>query len=267
VGAVRLGPRLGKFDRSGAPRPLPGHDIALVVLGGLVLWFGWFGFNGGSELAMNEHVARIAVTTALAASFGTAAATGWAWWRTGKPDLTLIVNGALGGLVGVTAACRFIDPWAAAVIGAASGVLVIEAVFFFDRRRIDDPVGALSVHLVCGTFGTLAVGLFGQRSLANVDGFRDGLLYGGGVGQLAVQAQGALATAAFVVGASWLIWLAIDRTLGVRVDAETERTGLDLSEMGMEAYPEPARLDRADADGAPAAAGAYPWARPARESP
>ncbi len=243
VGAVLLGPRLGKYDEDGRARPIPGHNIALATLGGLVLWLGWFGFNGGSELAMNANVARVAITTALAAAFGTIAATIWAWRRVGKPDLTLIINGMLGGLVGITAGCRYVEPYGAAVIGATAGVLVIEAVLFFDRRRIDDPVGATSVHLVCGIYGTLMVGVFGKQSIAGSESFRDGLLYGGGFEQLYVQAQGVLATALFVGGLSFVAWLAIQRTVGMRVSEEEEMLGLDLGEMGMEAYPAPSERE------------------------
>jgi len=237
VGAMLLGPRIGKYDERGRVRPIPGHNIALATLGGLVLWLGWFGFNGGSELAMNANVAHVAITTALAASFGTTAATLWAWWRVGKPDLTLIINGMLGGLVGITAGCRYVEPYGAAIIGAVAGVLVIEAVMFFDRRKIDDPVGATSVHLVCGVYGTLMVGIFGKQSIAGTDSFRDGLLYGGGFEQLYVQAQGVIATGVFVGGLSLVAWLVIRKTLGMRVSEEEEMLGLDLGEMGMEAYP------------------------------
>tara|TARA_R110002073_G_scaffold336537_1_gene534839 strand:- start:817 stop:2124 length:1308 start_codon:yes stop_codon:yes gene_type:complete len=235
VGAMLLGPRLGKFGKSGRVRPIPGHNMSLVTLGGLILWLGWFGFNAGSELAADpEAIARIATATAISAAFGTVAATAWAWKRCGTPDLSLIINGMLGGLVGVTASCRFIDLPAAAAIGVVCGILVIEAVQFFDRRQIDDPVGAISVHLVCGITGTLATGLVGKKSLGMA---RDGLFYGGGGDQLLVQLQGVGAIALFVAGASFAVWIAIDKTLGLRVSEEEEMIGLDISEMGMEAYP------------------------------
>jgi Amt family ammonium transporter len=235
VGAALLGPRLGKYDHKGRLRPIPGHNMALVTLGGLFLWFGWFGFNAGSELAANGPVlAHVVTTTALAGAFGTVVATGWAWLRSGKPDLTLIINGMLGGLVGVTAGCRFVEPYGAALIGAVCGVLVIEAVAFFDRIRVDDPVGAISVHLVCGATGTLLVGVLGKESLGMA---RDGLLYGGGFGQLWVQLQGVAATGLFVGSVSYIAWKVVDRLLGLRVSEDEELVGLDLSEMGMEAYP------------------------------
>ena len=235
VGAVLLGPRLGKYTRTGKVRPIPGHNMALVTLGGLVLWLGWFGFNAGSELSANpQAIARISTATAISAAFGTVAATAWAWRRLGTPDLSLIINGMLGGLVGVTASCRFVELYAAAGIGVVCGIVVIEAVRFFDARRIDDPVGALSVHLVCGVIGTIASGLVGRESLGMA---RDGLFYGGGFGQLWVQLQGVAAIGAFVAGTSYVVWTLVDRTFGLRVSEEEEMIGLDISEMGMEAYP------------------------------
>ncbi len=236
VGAYMLGPRLGKYTRSGKVRPIPGHNMSMVTLGGLILWLGWFGFNAGSELSADpQAIARISTATAIAASFGTVAATVWAWFRAGKPDLSLIINGMLGGLVGVTASCRFVELYGAALIGIICGVLVIEAVSFFDRRQIDDPVGATSVHLVCGVTGTLLAGVFGKEELGMA---RDGLLYGGGTQQLWVQLQGVAATAAMVLVSSFLLWKLIAMTIGLRVDEEEELVGLDISEMGMEAYPE-----------------------------
>jgi len=234
VGAMMLGPRLGKYDKDGNIRPIPGHNIALVTLGGMILWLGWFGFNGGSTLSVGDGLAHVILTTALAASFGTVAATAWATVRVGKPDLTLIINGMLGGLVGITAGCAFVEPWAAAIIGVAAGVIVIESVMFFDRRKIDDPVGAISVHLVCGAFGTMMVGVFGKKTLGLG---RDGLLAGGGFDQLWVQFQGVVATGVFVGGMSFIVWTVIKKTMGMRVTEDEEMLGLDLSEMGMEAYP------------------------------
>jgi len=249
VGAFLLGPRLGKYDKQGRVRPIPGHNMALVTLGGMILWLGWFGFNAGSELAANGPVlAHVATTTAISAAFGTVAATFWIWWRAGKPDLTLIVNGMLGGLVGVTAGCRFVEPYAAAIIGILCGIVVIEAVRMFDRIRIDDPVGAISVHLVCGVFGTLLTGVFGKEALGMA---RDGLFYGGGTAQLWIQLQGVIATAAFVAPMALVVWTVINRTIGMRVSAEDELIGLDLSEMGMEAYPAP--TDHVFARGGPPA--------------
>ncbi|MBT8492373.1 MAG: ammonium transporter [Deltaproteobacteria bacterium] len=235
VGAAMLGPRIGRYDSKGRARPIPGHNMTLVTLGGLILWLGWFGFNAGSELAANGPViAHVSTTTALAAAFGTAAAAIWSWLRIGKPDLTLIVNGMLGGLVGVTAGCRFVEPYSAAIIGTICGLVVIEAVVLFDRVKVDDPVGATSVHLVCGVLGTLLTGVFGSQALGMAN---QGLIYGGGLGQLWIQLQGVLAVGAFVGASSVVVWWLIDRTVGIRVSEEDEMIGLDLSEHGMEAYP------------------------------
>lgn len=238
VGAWMLGPRIGKYSKSGKVRPIPGHNMALVTLGGLILWLGWFGFNAGSELAADPAaISRIVTATAIAASFGTVAATAWSWIRHHKPDLTLIVNGMLGGLVGVTAGCRYLELYSAAAIGIICGIIVIGAVQFIDRIKVDDPVGAISVHLVCGITGTLLTGVFGRESLGMA---QDGLLYGGGFAQLWVQLQGVAATAAFVVPTTYILWMIVDKTMGLRVSEEEEMTGLDITEMGMEAYP-PAR--------------------------
>lgn len=228
MGAYLLGPRIGKYDEAGRPRPIPGHNLALVTLGGLILWLGWFGFNGGTELAVDENLPSIITATALAASFGTVVATVWSWIRVSKPDLTLIVNGMLGGLVGITAGCNVVPLWAAAVIGGACGILVIESVMFFDRRKIDDPVGAISVHLVCGMFGTLLTGVFMEDK---------GLVHSGSFAQLGIQLLGVLAVGSFVAVVSLAAWKAIDALYGIRVTSEEEMAGLDLSEHGMEAYP------------------------------
>jgi Amt family ammonium transporter len=228
VGATVLGPRMGKYDKNGNARPIPGHNLALVTLGGLILWLGWFGFNGGTELAIDEAVPHIIITTALSASFGTVAATIWSWIRTSKPDLTLIINGMLGGLVGITAGCNVVPLWASAVIGVLCGVLVIESVMFFDRIKIDDPVGAISVHLVCGVTGTLLTGVFMADK---------GLIASGSFHQLGVQLQGVLAIGGLVVVLSLATWLLLKATLGIRVTPEDEMLGLDISEHGMEAYP------------------------------
>lgn len=230
VGAYLLGPRLGKYDAAGRPRPIPGHNLAMVTLGGLILWLGWFGFNGGTELAISAAVPGIITATALAAAFGTVVATAWSWLRLGKPDLTFIVNGMLGGLVGITAGCNAVPLWAAAAIGSICGVLVIESVMFIDRRGIDDPVGAISVHLVCGVAGTLLTGVFMRDT---------GLIASGDFGQLGRQALGVVAIGGFVTTASFLGWKVVGALLGIRVTPEEEMAGLDISEHGMEAYAAP----------------------------
>jgi Amt family ammonium transporter len=235
AGILLLGPRKGRYDRQGRPRAIPAHNIPLAVLGGFILWLGWFGFNPGSELALTANVPRIAVTTNLAAAFGMATATATAWIILGKPDITMTINGTLAGLVAITAPCAAVTLTGAAIIGAVAGVLVVFSVLLFDRLRVDDPVGALSVHLVNGTWGTLAVGLFAAPGL--VKGVV-GVFYGGGFTQLGHQALGALTYAGWSFVGSLATWLAIKVTMGMRVDLEEEVMGLDVGEMGMEAYPQ-----------------------------
>jgi Amt family ammonium transporter len=258
VGAIVAGPRLGKYAKDGKVKPIPGHNLAMVTLGGLILWVGWYGFNAGSQLSADPmKIAHICLTTTLGAGFGAGIAAIWAWVRVGKPDLSLIVNGALAGLVGITAGCAFVEPWAAAVIGTACGVAVIEAVMFFDKVKVDDPVGATSVHLVCGVLGTLFVGVFGKAALGLAN---DGLVYGGGATQLWIQLQGVLATAVFVVAVSIVCWFVIKKTIGVRVSEDEEIAGLDVAEIGVEAYP----VDRESASKiVSAAAEAAPEMQPA----
>ncbi len=238
IGAMMLGPRLGKYTSAGKINPIPGHSIALATLGMFVLWFGWFGFNPGSTMAADfSAIGRIAVTTNTAAAAGAVAAAIIAWMLLGKPDLTMILNGALAGLVAITAPCAFVSVPSSLIIGLIAGVLVVLSVLFFDRVRIDDPVGAISVHLVCGVFGTLAVGLFAQDQFApGTTG--DGLFFGGGIKLLAAQMAGVLGIGAFVAVSSWLVWAAIKVTMGLRVSAEEEVAGLDVGEHGIMAYPE-----------------------------
>ena len=230
-GVLLLGPRLGKYRKDGSINAIPGHNIALATLGGLVLWLGWFGFNPGSTMAASVDIAHIATTTAMAAAAGVAAATAYSWARLGTPDLSMIINGSLAGLVAITAPCDGVSVLGSVIIGLVAGVLVVEAVLTFDKLHIDDPVGAISVHLVNGIWGTLAVGLF------NTDA---GLLYGGGGTQLIVQAIGVAAVGVFTVAASFVFWGITRAVLGMRVSPEEEYLGLDKSEMGLEAYPEDA---------------------------
>jgi ammonium transporter, Amt family len=242
AGIVVIGPRLGRYDEKGRPTPVPGHHMGYVFLGGLVLWLGWFGFNPGSTMAADgEAIARIAVTTNLAASAGAIVATLYAWQRLGKPDFSLTVNGCLGGLVAITAPCAFVTPGAAVIIGAIAGVLVIEAVLMFDRLKLDDPVGATSVHLVNGVFGTIAVGLFGVKGLGGLP--NGGVFTGGGVTQLAVQLKGVVAVGGFTFFMACAVWYVIKLAIGVRVSPEDEISGLDISEIGMEAYPDGAEIE------------------------
>ncbi|MGB3533437.1 MAG: ammonium transporter [Microcoleaceae cyanobacterium] len=227
MGAAFLGPRMGKYADDGTPRAIPGHNMSIATLGCLILWIGWFGFNPGSQLAADEVVPYIAVTTNLAAAAGGIAATATSWIKDGKPDLSMIINGILAGLVGITAGCAGVSYWGAVIIGLIAGILVVFAVSFFDQIKIDDPVGATSVHLVCGIWGTLAVGLFDTTS---------GLFYGGGFGQLGAQIIGILAIGGFTVVLSTIFWLALKATVGIRVHPEQEYEGLDIAEHGMEAY-------------------------------
>jgi ammonium transporter, Amt family len=236
AGILMVGPRLGRYGRGSRPTPVPGHNMPLVFMGGLILFFGWFGFNPGSTMAADpEAISRIAVTTALSGATGTVMATIYAWLRLGKPDFSFTVNGCLAGLVSITAPCAFVTPGSAAIIGAVAGVIIIEAVLAFDRIGVDDPVGATSVHLVGGIFGTLCVGLFGVKGLGGLP--NAGLLQGGGTTQLVIQAKGVLAVGAFAFGGSLLAFYAIKVAMGLRVPREEEVSGLDVAEIGMEAYP------------------------------
>jgi Amt family ammonium transporter len=234
AGVFLLGPRLGKY-REGKIFPIPGHNMALATLGGLILWLGWFGFNPGSTMAADaQAISRIALTTTLAASAGVLSAVFVAWVHLGKPDLSMIINGALAGLVAITAPCAFVSPLSSILIGGIGGVIVVFSVIFFDRMKIDDPVGALSVHLVNGIWGTLAVGIFAQEKWGDAP---NGLLFGGGIKPLALQFVGVLVVGIFTFSCSLFLWWVLKRLIGIRVDADDELRGLDLSEMGMEAYP------------------------------
>lgn len=227
MGAAFLGPRIGKYNSDGTPNAIPGHNMGFAMLGCLILWIGWFGFNPGSELAASEAVPYIAVTTNLAAAAGGVAATITAWVVIGKPDLSMIINGILAGLVSITAGCAGVSYLSAVIIGIIGGVIVVYSVLFFDRIKIDDPVGATSVHLVCGIWGTLAVGLFDMEL---------GLFSGHGITQLIAQIIGILTIGGFTVVMTSIFWLALKSTLGIRVHEEEEIKGLDISEHGMEAY-------------------------------
>jgi len=225
-GAAILGPRIGKYQ-DGQINAIPGHNMSIATLGCLILWIGWFGFNPGSQLAADGAVPYIAVTTNLAAAAGGVAATFTAWIMSGKPDLSMIINGILAGLVGITAGCAGASFFGAVIIGLVAGVLVVFSVGFFDSIKIDDPVGAISVHLVCGMWGTLAVGLFDTSA---------GLFYGGGIGQLISQIIGIVAIGLFTVIFSSVVWTILKSASGLRVSAEEELKGLDIGEHGMEAY-------------------------------
>ncbi|MEZ4225469.1 MAG: ammonium transporter [Polyangiaceae bacterium] len=243
VGVLMLGPRRGKYAKDGTLKPIPGHNMTSAALGTFILWLGWFGFNPGSTLAANpDAIGHIVLVTNLAGAAGAIVATLHTWWRAGKPDIGLTLNGALAGLVAITAPCAYVTGPSAIAIGVIAGVLVVEGVMWFDHHRVDDPVGATSVHLLCGVFGTLAVGLFADpataKAIGGVELKSGGLLLGGGAAQLLAQLWGVLAVAAFTLAASTLVWFVLRRTIGLRVSEEDEHLGLDLAEMGMEAYPD-----------------------------
>ncbi|RMF26202.1 MAG: ammonium transporter, partial [Cyanobacteria bacterium J083] len=219
VGAALLGPREGKY-RDGRINAIPGHNMSIATLGCLILWIGWFGFNPGSQLAADEAVPFIAVTTNLAAAAGGITATITSWLKDGKPDLSMIINGILAGLVAITAGCDAVNYWGAVIIGAIAGIIVVFSVAFFDNIRIDDPVGAISVHLVNGAWGTLAAGIFGSYEGKSI----------------VAQIVGILAIGGFTVVFSLVAWLIIKAIFGMRVDIEEEIRGLDIGEHGMEAY-------------------------------
>jgi ammonium transporter, Amt family len=239
AGVLLLGPRLGKYNADGSVNPIPGHNMGLASLGCLILWLGWFGFNPGSTMTANLAIGHIAVTTNTAAAFGAVAATVTAWIVLGKPDLSMILNGCLAGLVGITAPCAVVSVGGAAIIGAVAGVLVVFSVLFWDKLRVDDPVGALSVHLVCGVWGTLCVGLFASPAVipVNASVCQPGLFYGGGATQLVTQLVGVGAVGGTVFVVSMAAWALLKFTVGIRVSANEEVEGLDIGEHGMEAYP------------------------------
>ena len=239
AGAMLLGPRIGKYDKNKRPRAIPGHSMSLAVIGLFVLWLGWFGFNPGSTMSFQNpsDVMHILMTTNSSAIAAVMTSTITAWIFIGKPDLGMTINGCLAGLVGVTASCAYVTVGASLLIGAIAGIIVVFAVMFFDRIGIDDPVGATSVHLCCGVFGTICVGLFAKEGVTSLS-TKNGLFYGGGFGLLGVQLLGIVAVGAFVFAASMLVWFVLKKTVGIRVPAEEEIAGLDIGEHGNRAYPD-----------------------------
>lgn len=238
AGIIVLGPRFGKYGKNGKINPIPGHSLPLATIGAFVLWLGWFGFNPGSTMAADpEAISHILMSTNMGGIAGLLTATATAWILIGKPDLGMSINGLLAGLVSVTAGCAFISIPSSLIIGAIAGVLVVLAVVFFDRIKLDDPVGALSVHLVNGVFGTIAVGLFAQDGITGVS-TGNGLFFGGGFKLLGAQLAGVGAVALFVLPGSLLIWWAIKKIIGMRVSLKEEIQGLDIGEHGNVAYPE-----------------------------
>ncbi len=240
VGTLALGPRIGKYGRDGRPRPIPGHSMPLALLGVIILWLGWFGFNPGSTLnAMDLSFADIAVVTNMAAAAGVLAAMFTAWLVMGKPDIGMTANGAIAALVAITAPSGYVEPWAAIIIGGVAGAVMVLMVLFIDRIHIDDPIGALSCHGISGIWGTLATGLFAAPAL--VDRLKigtPGLFYGGGFHQLGVQALGVIAVFAFVLVCSGAVFYGLKALIGIRLSPEQELAGSDFSEHGMWGYPE-----------------------------
>jgi Amt family ammonium transporter len=244
AGAILLGPRIGKFGHDGRANAIPGHNMPYAVLGTLILWFGWFGFNPGSTLgvATGGHVGffgYVALTTNLAAAAGGVGGICVAWLVLRKPDVSMMLNGVLAALVAVTAACGFVSPWAAVLIGFVAAGVAVVAVPLVERLGIDDPIGAVAVHGLAGVWGTLATGLLAVPALAATVGVgRGGLLYTGSPYQLGVQALGLIAVGVFTFSASFGSLWALNRLWGIRVEQHVETAGLDVAEHGMWGYPE-----------------------------
>jgi len=238
-GAIILGPRHGKYDKNGKPKAIPGHSMSLAVIGLFVLWLGWFGFNPGSTMSFQNpwDVVHIAMTTNTAAIAAVLTATATSWIFIGKPDLGMTINGCLAGLVAITGGCAYVSVTSSLIIGAIAGIIVVFAVLFFDRIKVDDPVGATSVHLVCGIFGTLCIGLFAREGVTSLSTV-NGLFFGGNPSLLGVQVLGIVAVGIFVFTSSAMVWLALKKTIGIRVSLDEEIHGLDIGEHGNSAYPD-----------------------------
>ncbi len=242
AGAIMVGPRLGKYSKSGKVNEIKPHNLPMAALGVFILWFGWYGFNPGSTLVAVAGISHIAVTTTLGASAGAVGALCISWIVFKKPDLPMTLNGTLAGLVAITAPCASVSTGSAAIIGFIAGILVFYSCLFFERTlKIDDPVGAISVHGVCGAFGTLAVGLFGQRTIdiqywGEDTAISDGLFFGGGFHQLGVQAIGVFSVLAYVLIAMFIVFFIIKKVFGLRVSDAEQIEGLDIGEHGNIAY-------------------------------
>ena len=239
AGALILGPRIGKYGKDGKVNAIPGHNMSLAVIGLFVLWLGWFGFNPGSTMSFQNpsDVMHILMTTNTAAIAAILTSTITSWIFIGKPDLGMTINGCLAGLVGITGSCAYVSISASLIIGAIAGIIVVFAVVFFDRIKVDDPVGATSVHLGCGVFGTICVGLFAKEGVTTLS-TQNGLFYGGRFKLLGIQLLGIIAVGVFVFAASLLVWFIIKKTIGIRVSREEEIAGLDIGEHGNIAYPD-----------------------------
>ncbi|MCB9271983.1 MAG: ammonium transporter [Lewinellaceae bacterium] len=242
VGAIMVGPRLGKYNKDGSVNAIAPHNMPMAALGMFILWFGWYGFNPGSTLAAVGGISHIAVTTTLAAATGGIAAVIISWFHFKKPDLSMSINGVLAGLVGITAPCASVSTLSAAIIGLVAGALVFYATLFVERKlKIDDPVGAISVHGICGAWGTIAVGLFGQNAIDvqywdSETAIKDGLFFGGGFEQLGIQLLGVGVVLVYVVAIMFIIFFLIKKAVGLRVSDAEQLEGLDLGEHGNSAY-------------------------------
>jgi Amt family ammonium transporter len=233
AGAIVVGARKGKYGPDGASRAIPGHNIPLAALGVFILWFGWFGFNPGSTTTADGTIGYIAVNTNLAAAAGVLGSMIAAWIKFGKPDASFTLNGALAGLVAITAGCYEVSPIGSIIIGFLAGILCVISVEFIDKvLKVDDPVGAVSVHGVCGAFGTICVGIFAAPGYGDITG----LLYGGGFAPLWAQIIGVAAVFIWAFGAGFILFKVVDLIMGVRASEEEELKGLDITEHGMEAY-------------------------------
>ncbi len=239
AGAIFLGPRIGKYSKDGKSHAIPGHNMSLAVIGVFVLWLGWFGFNPGSTLSFAHptDVAHVLLTTNTAAVTAILTSTATSWFKIGKPDLGMTINGCLAGLVIITPGAAYVSIPVSILLGAIGGIVVVFAVLMFDKIKVDDPVGATSVHLVCGVLGSLAVGFFAKEGVTTLS-LADGLFYSGNFSLLGAQALGIVAVGAFVFFSSASIWFVLKKLMGIRVSREEELEGLDIGEHGNEAYPD-----------------------------
>ncbi|MBT3981789.1 MAG: ammonium transporter [Bacteriovoracaceae bacterium] len=237
AGALVIGPRKGKFDPNGNPRAIPGHNIPFAALGVFILWFGWFGFNAGSTTVGDGSIGRIAMITNLSGAAGAITSMITAWILFKKPDASMSLNGALAGLVGITAGCANLTAMAAIFVGSIAGVLVVLSILFIEKKlKVDDPVGAISVHGVCGVWGTLAVGLFHADKTLGIGQVNLGLFYGGGFSQTLSQLIGIGSAFIWAFGTGYLLFALIKKVFGLRATADEEYRGLDIEEHGLEAY-------------------------------
>lgn len=263
AGTLLLGPRLGKYDDEGRPVTIPGHNMPLAVLGVLILWVGWYGFNPGSTMAATTQIADVALTTTLAAAAGVLGAMTMSYFYRRNVDVGMGGNGAIAALVAITASCAFVAPWASIVIGFVAGIIMYLVLMFVDRIGVDDPLGAIAAHGMGGVWGTLSCGLFTTPELAAVG--QPGLFYGGGFTQLGVQALGIVACGGFVFLSSLLVFAILKATIGIRVSPEQELDGLDIHEHGVYGYPDLVATDPQGANGT-SPRGAVSSGRPAESA-